>query len=170
MKLNISKNEYQKIINKHKLKTPYLKNALEAFFSGGLICALGELIYQLSNKLFNLEEQDLRTLMIITMIFLGTLLTGFGIYDKLGQKAKAGTIIPITGFSNSMTSSSMEYKQEGFVSGLLSNTFKLAGVVIVASVLTGFILGILHYIWGVIFWKDIVKNIIMYILMNPQQL
>lgn len=149
--MNISKEKYKIIIDKNKNKTPYIKNCFASFIFGGTICVIGEIFKKIYENIFHLSSKESTSYMIMTLIFIGSILTGLGLYDKLGQIGKAGTLVPITGFSNSVTSSSMEYKQDGFVLGLLNNSFKLAGVVIIASVLTGFLIGILYLLWGVIY-------------------
>jgi stage V sporulation protein AC len=95
------------------------------------------------------EEKEANTLSTLSMIFLSSVLTSFGIYDKLGQFAGAGTIIPITGFANSVTSSAIEYKSEGLITGVINNTLKLAGSIIVVGVLCAFFVSSLVFILGI---------------------
>ena len=84
------------------------------------------------------------------LVLIACLLTGFGVYDRIGQFAGAGTIVPITGFANSMASSALESKSEGIIVGIIMNMFKLAGSVIVVGVLSAYILGLIRYLWGLI--------------------
>ena len=95
-----------------------------------------------------MEEKVATSLMSITLVFLASLLTGLGIYDRIGQFAGAGSIIPITGFSNSMTSAALESKSEGIVLGIMTNMFKLAGAVIVAGIVSAFFSATLIYLFS----------------------
>ena len=151
---------YEKSINKFKTKENVFKNAFQAFLWGGLVCLFAEVIL----KAFNLflDYNTSKSLMYFTIILIAGLLTGLGYYDKLGQHAKCGLIIPITGFSNSITSSAMEYKSEGIVLGILSNMLKLAGAVIVTGVLSGFLVGLIKVVFGI--W-----NIIQFLFMKHLQ-
>ena len=126
----------QKIEKVKKETSPKRKvffNFIMAFIIGGIICIIGELFTMLFIKL-KVEKDIANIYSVIVMVFLGSLTTGLGLYDKLGQIAGCGTIIPITGFANSMTSSALESKSEGVILGIINNMFKLAGSVIVAGV------------------------------------
>lgn len=127
---------YDKSIKKFEVKENYIKNAFQAFLVGGMVCLFGEVLLRLYSTF--LDSDSAKALMYTTIIFLAGLSTGLGYYDKIGQYAKCGLIIPITGFSNSITSCAMEYRSEGIILGILSNMLKLAGAVIVAAVLSGF--------------------------------
>lgn len=131
------------------VKRKILNNMVKCFIVGGLICAIAEGIYLLFNLGFNEKDSNNYTIMIIIMI--ASLLTGFGIFDRIGQFAGCGTIVPITGFANSMTSSAMESKSEGIVVGILNNMFKLAGSVISVAIISGVFVGIITYLIDVIF-------------------
>ena len=131
------------------VKRSILKNVLKSFVIGGLICAIAEGIYLLFNLNFNEKDSNNYTIMIIIVI--AAVLTGFGVFDRIGQFAGCGTIVPITGFANSMTSSAMESKSEGLVVGVLNNMFKLAGSVIAVAIISGVIVGLITYLGGVIF-------------------
>lgn len=137
----------ESIIKKTTPKRQTLKNMGKAFITGGTIC----LIAQAFNSIFLLflNKTNALSLTIILMIFLGSVFTGLGLYDKLGQFAGAGSIIPITGFANSMTSCALESKSEGIVLGIINNMFKLAGSVIVTAVISGFIFSSLYFILGI---------------------
>lgn len=144
MKLN--KKFYQELLKRHDIKPNYLLNTLQAFFFGGLICVIGQGLIALFEH-WNFTTKDASTIMLAIMISIAILLSGLGIYDKIGQVAKAGTVIPITGFANSMSSSAMEYKPEGFVLGVGANVFKLAGSVIVYAVFFGALVALIKYGW-----------------------
>ena len=123
------------------------KNMIKAFIVGGLICLIAQIIKSL--LMLKFDEKTAQCLSIIAMIFLGSILTGLGVYDKAGQFAGAGTIIPITGFANSMTSSAMESKSEGLVLGIINNMLKLAGSVIIVGVISAFFFGSIYYLLGI---------------------
>ena len=139
------KRYYTRLLSERKLKKKYIKNAMLAFLVGGIIGIIGQIILQIF-KYYEIELKDAKTYMILIVIFISILLSGFGIYDKIGQIGKCGTIIPITGFSNSMSSSAMEYKPEGFILGVGANTFKLAGTVIVFGVFSAFVVASIKYL------------------------
>lgn len=140
--------DFKKIIDKHKVKPNYFKNGFFAFVFGGIISLIGQILIWIYENYLGMEEKHAQTLMIVTLILLASLLTGFGVYDKIGQIGGAGTIIPITGFSNSMTSAALEYKSEGIILGIASNMFKLAGSVIVFGVVSAAVFGIVRYLFG----------------------
>ncbi|HHX81111.1 MAG TPA: SpoVA/SpoVAEb family sporulation membrane protein [Acholeplasmataceae bacterium] len=145
--------KHQKIVEKVKAETevkrPMLKNILKAFFIGGLISLLGQIILEILKNGFSLEKDLANAVMVTIMVFMGALLTCLGVYDKIGQFSGCGTIIPITGFANSMTSAALESKSEGVFLGIITNMFKLAGSVIVVGVLSAFIFGTLRYFIGI---------------------
>lgn len=137
--------KYEDIINKSPVKRPIVKNAFFAFVIGGLIGLVGQSIIYLFNKILGIDNKTANSLMSLTIVGITSVLTAFGLFDKLGQIAGAGTYIPITGFANSMTSSAIEGKSEGLILGIMSNMFKLAGAVIVAGVVSAFISSSLIY-------------------------
>ena len=139
----------EKVKKETEPKRRMFYNMFKAFLVGGFICLIAEIIrYFLLNQY---TSDDAGNITILIMIFLAALLTAFGIYDRIGQFAGCGTIIPITGFANSMSSSAIESKTEGVVVGVLNNVFKLAGSVITTAVVCGVILGLVRYIGGIIF-------------------
>lgn len=141
--------KYNKIIKEVVPKENIFLNALTSFFIGGLIGIIGQIyLFLLSNLGFSYKEST--SILIITFIFVASLLTGLGIFDELVKKFKCALIIPITGFSHAVTSSMIEYKHEGLVPGIGSNTFKLAGSVIVYGIISSFFIGFIYYIVGVI--------------------
>ena len=130
------------IIKKTEPRRNILVNCFKAFFIGGIICLIAQLIK--GGLIEFMEEKEANILSTLSMIFLSAILTAFGIYDKLGQFAGAGTIIPITGFANSVTSSAIEYKSEGPIYGIGANMFKLAGSVISYGIFTSIILSLIY--------------------------
>ena len=140
---------YNQILDKEDVKRPIVKNCIKAFIVGGFICFLGELLLIFFNNILNLDKDISIALMSIVLIIATSILTGIGIFDRIGEFSGAGTIIPITGFANSMTSSALESKSEGIILGILTNMFKLAGAVIAAGIISAFIVGSLYYFIGV---------------------
>ena len=107
---------------------------------------IGEFFLNLYQKLFSFSEKEATPIMLITLIFIAAILTGLGLYDRLGNFAGAGSFIPITGFSNAMTSSALEARTEGLVTGIGANIFKLGGAVITFGIVASFIVGGLRYV------------------------
>ncbi|MBG9589554.1 stage V sporulation protein AC [Cytobacillus firmus] len=145
--------QYEKLEQKHELKRPVLKNCIRAFWVGGLICIVGQAITYFYIYFFNFTEQTAGNPTVATMIFISMLLTGFGVYDRLGQFAGAGSAVPVTGFGNAVISAAIEHRTEGFVLGVGGNMFKLAGSVILFGVFSAFVVALIKtllIIWGVI--------------------
>ncbi|PRX42669.1 stage V sporulation protein AC [Planifilum fimeticola] len=132
--------QYQDFAKKREPSRPVLKNCILAFLSGGTICLLGQLISTFYMRFFDFTEKTAGDPTVATLIFISSLLTGLGVYDHIAQWAGAGTIIPVTGFANALTSSAIEHRSEGFVLGVGGNMFKLAGSVIVFGVFSAFII------------------------------
>ncbi len=142
---NKEKQIFKNALNNNRVKRPILKNTIKAFIVGGLISVIAQGFLDLYLRVFKIEEKFSSSLMSITLVFIASLLTGLGVYDRIGQFSGAGTIVPITGFSNSMTSAALESKSEGLVLGVMNNMFKLAGAIIVAGVVSAFVAGNLIY-------------------------
>ncbi|MDR0446301.1 MAG: stage V sporulation protein AC [Oscillospiraceae bacterium] len=138
--------EYGELAKRRAPKSNSAGNGVKAFIIGGLICCAGQALYFLYEHL-GLDEETARALMSVTLVFLGSLLTALHIYDKLARHAGAGTLVPITGFANSIVSAAIEFKSEGLVTGTAAKMFIIAGPVLVfgvaASVLYGIILCII---------------------------
>lgn len=137
---------YNQILDKEEVKRPIIKNSIMAFLIGGLICVFGECLIMLFNKGFKIEKETAQMLMSLIIVSITALLTGFGVFDKVGEIAGAGTIIPITGFANSLTSSALESKSEGIITGILTNMFKLAGAIIATGIISAFVVGTIIYL------------------------
>lgn len=138
--------KYNDLVNKHIPKENRVKNALIAFLIGGLMGVIGEVLVEVYGYYLDIPRSDASIFMIITLIFLASLFTALGFFDKWVKFCKCGLIIPITGFAHSMTSAAIEYKREGFVTGLGANMFKLAGSVILYGVVSAYIFGLLRLI------------------------
>lgn len=136
---------YNKIADLHKADENRVMNSVVAFISGGVIGLLGEAIIEILCH-FEMSRNDAATIMIVIFIFLASLFTALGFFDKLVTKFKCGLLIPITGFAHSMTSSALDYKEEGPIYGIGSNMFKLAGSVILYGVISAWIFGTIRYL------------------------
>ena len=132
---------YNKILDSEEVKRPILKNSIFAFLIGGLICLFGECLIVIFNRVFKIELKTSQMLMALVLVTIAAILTGLGVFDKIGEVAGAGTIVPITGFANSLTSSALESKSEGIITGILTNMFKLAGAIIVTGIVSAFVIG-----------------------------
>ena len=147
----MDKKDYQKIVDKHKPKETRFQNAIIAFFIGGLVGMIGEFLVEFYSYYLDISTKDASALMLITLIFLASLFTSMGFFDKWVNYAKCGLIIPITGFAHSMTSAGIEYKKEGPIYGLGSNIFKLAGSVILYGIVSAWFFGLIRYLIGGVF-------------------
>ncbi|VEF48674.1 stage V sporulation protein AC [Bacillus freudenreichii] len=143
--------QYEQLQKKHETERPILKNCIRAFLVGGTICVIGQAITYVYIYYFNFTEQTAGNPTVATMVFLAMLLTGFGVYDRLGQFAGAGSAVPVTGFGNAVISSAIEHRSEGFVTGVGGNMFKLAGSVIMFGVFSAFLVALIKTVlfkWG----------------------
>lgn len=145
-KLTKEQQDYQKLVKKKMPRPPILRDCIIAFLVGGLICVIGQVImnYFISKGL-SPKEAGVPTSII--MVFLGAFLTGLGVYDKIGKVAGAGSIIPITGFANSIVSPAMEFKREGYIFGVAAKMFVVAGPVLVYGTISSALVGLIYYIW-----------------------
>lgn len=144
-KKQIEQQKYQEQFNNIKPNPPLLKNIIWAFIVGGLICTLGQFIQNYFVGL-GLSKQEAAASTSAAMIFLGSFFTGLGVYDELGKRAGAGSIVPITGFANSIVASAMEFKREGYVFGVGAKMFTIAGPVLVYGMVTAFIIGLIYWL------------------------
>ncbi len=139
--------EYLNYLEQKSPNSPLWKNMLLAFLVGGAICTVGQGNMDFYEKWLHIEEQQAKTAVSITMIFLGALLTGLDLYWRIGKYAGAGTLVPITGFANSIVSPAMEFKKEGLVLGLASKMFVIAGPVLVYGITASVGVGLIYYIF-----------------------
>lgn len=137
-------NEYKTLINKHAPPSPLLKNFFRAFFVGGLICALGEGLAALFSTF--LKEADAYVAVTVTLVVLASVLTALGLFDRIARFAGGGTIVPVTGFSNSVTSAAIDTRSEGFILGVGKGIFSVAGPVILFATLAGTAYGFIYFI------------------------
>lgn len=141
--INKTTDEFNKIVKKEQPAVNKVSNFLKAYLVGGTICLIGQIFWELYMTLFDYSQQDAETMATITMIFLGGLLTGLDVYDEIGQFAGAGSLVPVTGFANSMVAPALEYKQEGFIIGIGANLFSIAGPVLAYGMVSAFLVGLI---------------------------
>lgn len=143
------KNEmYDEIVKKYTPKEDVLKNAIITFVAGGIIGALSELLLVCYSTWLNIPRKESGVLVILTLIFISSILTACGVFDICVSKLKSALIIPITGFAHSITSAALDYRKEGLVVGIGANIFKLAGTVILYGVVSVYIFGLIRLILG----------------------
>ncbi|OEH91659.1 stage V sporulation protein AC [Bacillus solimangrovi] len=134
---------YEKTMKEYTINRPILKNCLLAFFVGGTICLIGQMLQSFFMRNFNFTEQTAGDPTVAVLIFITMLITGFGFYDKIAQFSGAGTAVPITGFGNAVISAAIEHRSEGLVLGTGGNMFKLAGSVIMFGVFAAFVISVI---------------------------
>lgn len=139
------KTEYQKYADRTAKKSPIFLDCIKAFIVGGLICAFAELLFNFYLRL-EISEETVKILVPVTLIFLTALFTGLGLFDKLAKHAGAGTLVPITGFANAVTSPALDTKAEGFVLGVGAKMFTIAGPVIVYGTVASVVYGVIYWI------------------------
>ena len=144
----MKKKQYENIVKIHQAKEAKLKNAIVAFLCGGVIGLIAEIITRLYMLIPEVSRSNATTYMIVTLIFIASLCTALGFFDRLVSYFKCGLIIPITGFAHAMTSSAMDYKREGPIYGLGSNMFKLTGSVILYGIVSAWFFGMIRYLIG----------------------
>ena len=142
----MEKKQYQELVNKHMPTETRSQNAFIAFVTGGIVGVIGQLLTEFYSSFFDISTKDASTFMLVTLIFLASLFTALGFFDKWVTFCKCGLIIPITGFAHSMTSAGIEYRKEGPIYGLGSNIFKLAGSVILYGIVSAWFFGLLRVI------------------------
>ena len=139
--------EYQKYVDKKSPNSPIVKNCFYAFLIGGLICSIGQVIFSYC-EFKGLDETLAGTVVSILLIGLSAFLTGLNVFNKIGKIAGAGSLVPITGFANSIVAPAMEYKSEGYVMGVGSKMFTVAGPVLVYGISTSIIVGLVYLVFN----------------------
>lgn len=145
----MKKQEYVEYVEERAKKSPILKNCACAFIIGGAICVLGQALCDVY-MMWDMNEKDSATLASVTLIFLTSLLTGLGVFDNIAKVAGAGTLVPITGFANAVSSQAIDSKSEGYVLGVGAKMFTVAGPVIVYALVSGTLYGVIYYFIGLI--------------------
>lgn len=148
--MDINKEEYKQYVKKIAPKSPIIKNCCLAFLFGGGICVLGQLLFDLYTNITNYDKDNVSALVSITLIFLAALLTGIGVFDNIAKYAGAGTLVPVTGFANSVVSPAIDTKAEGFILGVGAKIFTVAGPVILYGILSGAIYGVILWVMQLI--------------------
>lgn len=143
--VNMTNQEYSDFVDSKAQKSNIIKNIFLAFIIGGLICIVGQIIINISMH-FGVEKKDAMNICSISLIFIGAFLTSINLYSKLGKFAGAGSIVPITGFSNSIVAPAIEFKTEGYILGLGANMFKVAGPVLVYGITSSVIVGFIYWL------------------------
>ncbi len=138
---------YQTYVDKKSPNSPIIKNCIMAFLIGGLICSIGQVIFSYC-EFKGLDETSSGTIVSIILIGLSAFLTGLNIFNKIGKIAGAGSLVPITGFANSIVAPAMEYKSEGYVMGVGAKMFTIAGPVLVYGISTSIIVGLAYFIFN----------------------
>ncbi|MBE6975859.1 MAG: stage V sporulation protein AC [Ruminococcaceae bacterium] len=141
----MTEREYGKLVSQAAPKSPIIKDCINAFWIGGLICVLGQIAVNAYMTL-GLEKQDASTASSMSLVALSALLTGLSLYDNIAKYAGAGTLVPITGFANSIAAPAVEFKTEGLILGLGAKMFTIAGPVIVYGVSASVVYGLIHWI------------------------
>ena len=141
----MSEKDYQKLAKELSPRSPVGLDCLKAFLVGGLICTLGEVLFQLLG-MAGLGEKESRLLVCVSLIFLAALLTSLRVFDNIAKHAGAGTLVPITGFANSVVAPAIEFKAEGYVLGLGAKMFTIAGPVIVYGTVASVVYGVVYWI------------------------
>lgn len=145
--MNTNSKAYEKYTKAHAPKSPLARDCVWAFLIGGLICSLAQGLSHLYREL-GVSEEAVKSLVPITLIVVASFLTGIGVFDDIARFAGAGTLVPITGFANAMSSPAIDDKSEGFIMGVGAKMFTIAGPVIVYGVLASAIYGVIYRIWG----------------------
>lgn len=145
-----AKRNYQHLVEQISPNSHTIRDCIRAFVSGGIICTIGEIIITVLESM-NFNQEQSAMINTVILIFVGSLLTGLDIYDKLGKFSGAGTIVPITGFANSIVSPAIEYKKEGYIFGVGAKMFTIAGPVIVYATLCSVAIGFIYYIIKIFF-------------------
>lgn len=141
-----SQSSYQEYVDKKTPNSPIIKNCFCAFLVGGLICAIGQIIFEAA-KIRSIDGTTCYTIVSVSLIFISSFLTALNLFNKIGKFAGAGSLVPITGFANSIVSPAMEYKSEGYVMGVGAKMFTVAGPVLVYGISSSIIVGLVSMIF-----------------------
>ena len=144
--MNMSKETYKKYADARAPKSPVLKDCLRAFFTGGLICVLGQGLTTVYTELCKMPKEDAGTMTAGTLVLLAAILTGLGVFDRIAKFAGAGTLVPITGFANAVVSPAIDSKSEGLILGVGAKIFTVAGPVLLYGTLAGTLYGVVYWI------------------------
>ena len=140
--------QYDELVKRLTPNSNYVQGYVRAFWVGGTICVIGQLISMAGEKLLNMTSSSAAMFTSVVLIFLGTTLTGIGVYDDIGRNAGAGSVVPITGFANSMASPAIEFRREGLITGVGAKLFVVAGPVLVYGISASVAAGLIYYFVG----------------------
>ena len=146
--MNMEKKSYRKFADAHAPHSPLLRDCVLAFLVGGAICTLAQLLKNLYERTCGLPEEDAGTLTSVTLILVAVILTGLGLFDRIAKRAGAGTLVPITGFANSVVSPAIDSHAEGLILGVGAKIFTVAGPVLLYGTLAGTVYGVIYWIMG----------------------
>lgn len=144
--MDINKEEYKQYVKKTAPKSPIVKDCVLAYIFGGGICVLGQLLFDLYSNITSYEQSKVYALVSLTIIFVTALLTGIGVFDNIAKYAGAGTLVPVTGFANSVVSPAIDTKAEGLILGVGAKIFTVSGPVILYGILSGVIYGVVLWV------------------------
>ena len=144
-RIPVNTDDYAKLVSQLTPPSRHLRGCVRAFWVGGLICCIGQALNHLGEKL-NLSEMTAPMFTSVILIFIGTTLTGIGVYDKIGRYAGAGSIVPITGFANSVAAPAIEFRREGIIMGIGARIFQIAGPVLTYGIISSMLVGLIHFI------------------------
>ncbi len=144
-RIPVNTDEYSRLVSQMTPPSRHLRGCIRAFWVGGLICSIGQALSFLAEKL-QLSELTAPMFTSVVLIFLGTTLTGIGVYDKIGRYAGAGSVVPITGFANSIAAPAIEFRREGIIMGIGARIFQIAGPVLTYGIVSSMLVGIIHFI------------------------
>lgn len=144
--MNMTKETYKQYADSRAPRSPVAKDCTRAFLVGGLVCCIGQALTDIYTKLCGMEKQDAGTLTAATLVLVAAILTGFGVFDRIAKFAGAGTLVPITGFANSVVSTAIDAKSEGLILGVGAKVFSVAGPVLLYGTLAGTAYGVIYWI------------------------
>lgn len=144
--MSVSKNQYDKMVKAASPDSPVTVNSIKAFLFGGAICCFGEFLFYIYSSVLNQNADRVKIFVPVTIIVITSVITAFGVFDNIARHAGAGTIVPITGFANSVVSSAMEYKNQGRIMGVGVNIFSIAGPVILFGTSSATVYGIIYWL------------------------
>lgn len=144
--MNMTKETYKQYADSRVPRSPVAKDCTRAFLVGGLVCCIGQALTDIYTKLCGMEKQDAGTLTAATLVLVAAILTGFGVFDRIAKFAGAGTLVPITGFANSVVSTAIDAKSEGLILGVGAKVFSVAGPVLLYGTLAGTAYGVIYWI------------------------
>jgi len=145
--MKMTNKEYGEYVKKKSPNSPTAGNMLKAFVIGGLICCIGQALVD-GYQALGMDKETAGTVTSITLVFIGVALTALGVYDKIAKFAGAGTLVPITGFANSVAAPAMDFKSEGFITGMAAKMFIIAGPVIVFGIVSSVVYGLILVLFG----------------------